>query len=108
MSLAFSFLPVLVLFTKITPHGVEASVFAMLTGLFNFSSGVGGPMFGSFLCKLFGVTTEKMDDYYKLILVQMLCISMSFFIIKLVPTKREIEEKQKREIEKMNREQETL
>jgi hypothetical protein len=41
MSLAFSFLPTLVLFTKITPNHIEASVFALLTGVFNFSNNVG-------------------------------------------------------------------
>lgn len=50
MSLAFSYLPIVVLFTKITPHNVEATIFALLTGGFNFATSVGGPLVGSFFC----------------------------------------------------------
>ncbi len=57
LGLAFSFLPTVVLFTKITPHYVEATVFATLTGAFNFSVSVGGPLLGSFFCKLVGVNS---------------------------------------------------
>jgi hypothetical protein len=37
LSLAFSYLPTVVLFTKITPFSVEATVFATLTGAYNFA-----------------------------------------------------------------------
>lgn len=57
LALAFSYLPTVVLFTKITPKYIEATVFATLTGAFNFSSSVGGPLLGSFLCRLIGVNS---------------------------------------------------
>lgn len=69
LGLAFSFLPTVVLFTKITPHYVEATVFATLTGAFNFSVSVGGPMLGSFFCRLVGVNSENLTGYYKLLIV---------------------------------------
>ena len=37
LGLAFSKLPMLVLFTKITPKNIEATMYAFLTGVFNIS-----------------------------------------------------------------------
>ena len=96
MSLAFSFLPTVVLFTKITPHKVEATVFACLTGAFNFSNGVGGPLLGSIVCKAFGVDSQHLDRYYELILVQIFAVALTFFYIKLVPKNEDIEILQKK------------
>lgn len=90
LSLAFSFLPTVVLFTKITPHYVEATVFAMLTGAFNFSVSVGGPMLGSFLCRMVGVNSENLDGYYILLTIQTVAILFTFLYIFLVPTRAEI------------------
>jgi len=53
MSLAFSFLPTLVLFTQITPSKIEASMFALLTGVFNLANSVAGPLGGGVLCRIF-------------------------------------------------------
>lgn len=69
LGLAFSYLPTVVLFTKITPHYVEATVFATLTGAFNFSVGVGGPMLGSFFCRMVGVNSENLSGYYILLII---------------------------------------
>jgi len=54
-SLAFSLLPSVVLFAKITPVHIEATIFALLTGAFNFSNNVGSPLVGSYICQMFGV-----------------------------------------------------
>ena len=40
---AYSNLPILVLFAKITPKHIEATIFALLTGVSNFSSSVLSP-----------------------------------------------------------------
>lgn len=53
LGLAFSMLPMLVLFAKITPKNIEATVFAMLTGVFNLSNSVLSPMMGVLVNKLF-------------------------------------------------------
>jgi hypothetical protein len=53
--LAFSLLPTLILFAKITPHHIEATVFAMLTGAYNLANNVGSPLLGSLFCTLYGV-----------------------------------------------------
>ena len=67
MSLAFSLLPMLVLFTKVTPNYIEASVFALLTGISNFSGGVVSPLIGSIICRWFGVDSDHLDKYSTLI-----------------------------------------
>jgi hypothetical protein len=94
MSLAFSFLPTVVLFTKITPHHIEATIFATLTGAFNFSTGVGGPLLGSLFCKIVGVDSAHLDRFYILVLIQIGAIIMTFLYIYLVPKNSEVEELQ--------------
>lgn len=92
MSLAFSLLPTVVLFAKITPNHIEATVFAMLTGAFNFSNNVGSPLLGSFFCKIVGVDSQNLDKFYILILIQIGAIIMTFLYIYLVPKRSEINE----------------
>jgi uncharacterized membrane protein len=94
LGLAFSFLPTVVLFTKITPHYVEATVFATLTGAFNFSVSVGGPMLGSIFCRIVGVNSSNLDGYYILLLIQLIAITLTFLYIFLVPKRSEIMEAQ--------------
>ena len=65
LSTAFNQMPVLVLFAKITPPNIEATVFALFTGIFNLSSIVISPNVGILLNKLFvGVTLDNLDLYY--------------------------------------------
>jgi hypothetical protein len=49
LALSFSILPVQVLFAKITPKHIEATVFALLTGTSNMAGGVLSPMVGAWL-----------------------------------------------------------
>ena len=86
-------LPTLVLFAKITPNHVEATVFAVLTGLFNFVSLVLSPNIGILLNKLFvGVTSANLYNYYQLALIGTFCSLTPFAFIRLIPTKAEVEE----------------
>jgi hypothetical protein len=104
MSLAFSFLPTLVLFSKITPLHIEATVFAMLTGIFNFVNNVGGPLLGSFFTRYVGIDGDHLDKYYILLLIQLGTVIISFFYIWLIPLRSEINEVQKEQIKKANEE----
>lgn len=90
LALAFSFLPTVVLFTKITPRYIEATVFAFLTGAFNFSNSVGGPLLGSFFCRFIGVNSSNLGDYYKLLIIQLVAVMFTFLYIGLVPKRKEI------------------
>ena len=50
--LAFTQLPTLVLFARLTPDHIEATLFAVLTGVFNFVNSVLSPSVGVLLNKL--------------------------------------------------------
>jgi hypothetical protein len=63
ISQSLSLLPTLVLFTKVTPNLIEASIFALLAGVSNFSDGVASPLIGSVICKLMGVDGDHLDKY---------------------------------------------
>jgi len=97
-ALAFSFLPTLVLFTKITPNHIEASMFALFTGVFNFSGNVAGPLVGSYVCKAMGVDSDHLDKMSSLLLIQMACLVVSFSYIFLVPRNSELNELQAQNI----------
>ncbi len=61
LSTAFSQLPVLVLFAKITPKNIEATVFAFFTGVLNLSAIVISPNIGILVNNLFvGVTLNSL------------------------------------------------
>jgi len=61
LSTAFSQLPVLVLFAKITPKNIEATVFALFTGVLNLSAIVISPNVGIVVNNLLvGVTLQSL------------------------------------------------
>jgi BT1 family len=61
---------VLVLFAKITPPKIEATVFALFTGVLNLSAIVLSPNVGVILNDLFvGVSTSSLGNYYKLVFI---------------------------------------
>ena len=53
LALALNVLPSLALFAKITPPGVEGTIFAFLTGTWNLADGVVSPMIGAWINKTF-------------------------------------------------------
>ena len=93
LSTAFSQMPVLVLFAKITPPNIEATVFALFTGIFNLSSIVISPNMGIIVNKLFvGVTLDNLSEYYKLVFIQLMLSFIPIFLQFLIPMKHEIDE----------------
>lgn len=87
-ALAFSQMPTMVLFAKITPHQVEATVFAVLTGVFNFSNFVISPNVGVLVNKWFvGVTSTNLEKYSVLVMIQMCMCLTPLFLLKLIPSK---------------------
>jgi hypothetical protein len=92
LSECLSQLPTFVLFAKITPNNIEATVFAVLTGLSNFVYLVLSPNIGIVLNKLFvGVTLSNLNNYYKLVVIGLFCSLIPFAFIRLIPTKAEVE-----------------
>jgi len=69
-ALAFSVVPPLVLFAKITPSHVEATMFAFLTSIINAANSFPGKMLGAAINKWFvGVTTEDMSKLWYLVVI---------------------------------------
>ena len=60
----------MVLFAKITPKNIEATVFAMLTGVSNLSGAVVSPMMGVLINRLFvNVTIDNLENFYILVMI---------------------------------------
>ena len=90
LGLAFSQMPTMVLFAKITPHHIEATVFAVLTGMFNLCNAVISPNVGILINKSFiGVTSNNLENYYILVVIT-LCLSLTPLIfLNLIPLKKD-------------------
>ena len=90
--LSFINMPLNVLYTKITPPKIEATVFAFITSAnnlaFNFLSSMTGAMINDYYV---GVTNENMDNYYILVLIGLASSVISIFLIPLIPSEKDID-----------------
>ena len=66
---AFVMLPGMVLFAKLIPANIESSMFAMLTGLMNFSNLFAAKMLGNYVNTFFNVTQDNLGELWKLYIV---------------------------------------
>jgi len=66
---AFVNLPGMVLFAKLIPANIESSMFALLTGLMNFSNLFAAKLLGNYINTYVGVTQENLHDLWKLYVV---------------------------------------
>jgi len=88
-------LPCLALFAKITPAGIEGTIFAFLTGSWNFADGVISPQVGALINKMFAqVSAKDLHNYSRLTLIAFICSFLGFLILPLIPLKDEIEKYQ--------------
>ena len=102
LALAMSVLPCMSLFAKIIPPGIEGTIFALLTGIWNFSDGVISPMMGNFInYKFINVTAKDLSHYYNLQAIALVFSFTSFLIVPLIPMHKDIE-RYKREREEKN------
>ena len=77
---------------------IEATVFALLSGLFNLSRGILSSWIGIMYNNLFvGITTENLDNFYVLILIALCLSPVPFLFVRLIPTNKEIHEIQENE-----------
>jgi hypothetical protein len=85
-------LPILALFAKITPHKIEGTMFAFLTGTVNLSSTVISPMVAVWLNKRFvGVTATNLSGYKQLCAIGLIASFLGFIFNPLIPLKKDIE-----------------
>ena len=100
---AFAFamtqLPSLVLFQKLVPDHVEATMMALSASTINLSRGLMGDLMGVFVNSSFvgitekdfdGVTLETVTPYYILVFIGFMSCLYEFTIIPLIPIKAEI------------------
>ena len=89
--LAFCVLPCMALFAKITPPGIEGTIFAFLTGIWHFSDCVVSPLIGNLINqKLAHVTASDLSNYPQLMLIAFLSSFFGFFTLWLIPLEGDI------------------
>lgn len=90
-SMAYNTMPPMVLFAKITPAAIEASCFAMLTGVLNLSNGVLSPTIGSAINSMFvGVSKDNLTNFSTLCWISFISSLLPFLLLKLIPLKDQI------------------
>lgn len=91
ISQCFIFLPMCVLFTKITPKKIEGTCFALLAGISNFRGTIRG-WTGSQINTLFvGVTQTDLSRYWILVAISCVCSFLPLIFISLIPSRTQIE-----------------
>ena len=86
----FIFLPMQVIFAKITPKHIEATSFALLAGLSNFRGTMRSYLGTTINDKFVGVTQEDLTDYYKLASINLACSFLPLLFLWLIPTREQI------------------
>ncbi len=81
----------MVLFAKLIPANIESSMFALLTGLMNFSNIFASKMLGNYINTFFGITEDNLTDLWMLYVVQIGCCIIPAFFICLLPNKMAVE-----------------
>jgi len=80
-------------------------MFALLTGLLNFSFGFLSPQLGNFYNRFIGVTQDNLTDLWKLCVLETCMELIPLFFISLIPTRAEVASVQRvLEYEKMRKE----
>lgn len=91
---AYTTLPAMVLFAKLIPDNVESSMFAMLTGLLNFSNLFASKEIGIFFNNFIGIyyteTENNLDLIWQLYVIQACCCVLPLFFVSILPSKDEV------------------
>jgi hypothetical protein len=90
LSFAVGILPAQVLFSKITPKHVEASVFAFTSSVISIVFPVSKLVGAFWNLVFFHVSFDNLEDLYKLYILQLSMFVFPFFYVKLIPTWAEI------------------
>lgn len=92
ISHAFMFIPLLAIYTKITPKSIEGTIFAVLTGIFNLSISVVSVLMGNFLNSEFAHVTKKDQSGMKNLAICNLVLSVLCLVTpRLIPLISQIE-----------------
>ena len=92
---AYTTLPAMVLVAKLIPENVESAMFAMFTGLLNFSNLFASKELGILINKFIGVYYDSTDDnnlylVWKLYCTQIACCVVPMCFVWLIPTRADV------------------
>jgi hypothetical protein len=90
LQFAFSVLPASVLFSKITPAHVEATMFAFTSSVIAIVFPLSKLLGALWNLVLFHVTFDNLEDLYKLYILQLLMLCIPYFYLRLIPSWAEI------------------
>ena len=89
-------LPSHVVFAKMIPPNIEASLFSITTGLTNFANLFASKQLGNLINNLIGATDENLQDtLWELYAIQTVMCLLPILFIWLLPNKQQIEKVQK-------------
>jgi len=76
---------------KVTPHAIEATIFAIFTGTSNLGFGVIGNIFGTYLADLLQINETNLGNLYYGLMFKFGLSLIPFSFLFLLPNKNEIE-----------------
>lgn len=79
-----------VLFAKLIPANIEASMFAILTGLINFCNFFLAKQLGNFINIFVGVTNDDLSDLWILFAIMSGCALIPLLFVWLIPKRKEV------------------
>lgn len=87
LNMILVFMPLMIVFTKVIPKNVEATVFAFLAGTYNLSTIISG-LIGAWINEtIVGVTNEDLSLYFVLNCIGIGTGFSIYFFYWLLPTK---------------------
>ena len=79
-----------ILFAKLIPANIEASMFAILTGIINFCNFFVAKHLGNFFNIFVGVTDDNLDKLWILEAIMVGCALIPIAFLWLVPTRKDV------------------
>ena len=87
---AFRLLSINVLVAKLIPPHIEASMYAIITGIINLSNMFLATQLGNFFNIFVGVKTDQLEDLWILFAIASACVIFPLSFIWLVPSRAEV------------------
>ena len=88
-------LPSQVLFAKMIPSNIEASMFSIQAGVINFGNFFLSIQLANFINLFVGVNSDHLKELWKLFAIQCCCSLIPLVFLWLIPTRKQVAEVQK-------------
>ena len=91
----FMLVPTAIIYAKMIPNNIEATVFALLTGLNVVANFVVNKIWGNVINNVFvGVTNDNLEDMDKLFLISFIFAFVPLLFIPIVPSMQQVKDSQ--------------